>query len=114
MKESMRVLASVILLVLGAWLVAATFRAAEEPNGKALYAKRCVMCHGRDGKGFAAIKSQDFADPKWQAAVKDEELFDVIKNGKKDTHMPAFGDKLKDDEIGAVVAQIRTFNSKKN
>jgi mono/diheme cytochrome c family protein len=95
-------------------LAASTFRAAEEPNGKALYARRCVMCHGRDGKGFAAIKSQDFTDLKWQASVKDEELFNVIKNGKKDTHMPAFGDKLKDDEIGAVVAQIRTFNSKKN
>ncbi|MBI1940748.1 MAG: cytochrome c [Acidobacteria bacterium] len=113
MKLGTRVLASAIFLVVGAWTAAPTFQAAEEPDGKRLYMKRCVMCHGRDGKGFAAIKSQDFTDPKWQAAVKDEELFDITKNGKKGTHMPAFGDKLKDDEIRAVVAHLRTFSNKK-
>ena len=103
------------LILLGA--VTAAFAAgpqdAPPPSGQSLYRKRCVMCHGPEGKGFPAMKSQDFTDAKWQASVKDSEIFDVIKNGKKDTHMPAFGEKLKDDEIKLIVAHIRTLGGKK-
>jgi mono/diheme cytochrome c family protein len=71
------------------------------------------MCHGPEGKGFPALKSPDFTDPKWQASLKDKDLVEVIKNGKKETHMPAFADKLTDDEIKTVVAHIRSLGSKK-
>ncbi len=103
------------LVLLGAITaaLAAAPQDAAQPSGQSLYRKRCVMCHGPEGKGFAAMKSQDFTDPKWQASVKDKDLFDVIKNGKKDTHMPAFSDKLKDDEIKLVVAHIRSLGDKK-
>lgn len=101
------------LFVLGCVVSAFAFQAAPPPNGTSLYKRRCMMCHGADGKGFAAMKSPDFTDPKWQASAKDKELIEVIKNGKKGTHMPGFGDKLKADEIQAVVEYIRSFNSKK-
>jgi mono/diheme cytochrome c family protein len=71
------------------------------------------MCHGVDGKGFPAIKTPDLTDPKWQAANSDEEITEVIKNGKKGTPMPAFADKLKDEEIQMVVKFIRTLDSSK-
>lgn len=90
-----------------------TFQAAPPPDGKVLYARRCVMCHGPEGKGFPAIKSPDLTDPKWQASVKDKDIFTVIKDGKKDTAMKAFGDKLGDEEIQALVAHIRSLNSEK-
>lgn len=102
-----------ILFVLGCVASAFAFQAASRPSGQSIYKRRCMMCHGADGKGFSAMKSPDFTDPKWQASVKDKELIEVIKNGKKDTHMPAFGDKLKDDEIKAVAEYIRSFHSKK-
>lgn len=103
------------LILLGAVTaaLAAAPQDAAQPSGQSLYRRRCVMCHGPEGKGFPALKSQDFTDPKWQASVKDKELFEVIKNGKKDTHMPAFGDKLKDDEIKLIVAHLRTLGGKK-
>jgi len=86
----------------------------DEPDGGAIFKSKCSMCHGQDGKGFAAIKTPDFTDPKWQASVTDEQIFDTIKNGsKKNTMMVAFGSQLKDDEIHALVKQIRTFNSSK-
>ncbi len=113
MKRMMRISGLMLLAGAGLWLATPAFQAAEKPNGQALYARRCVMCHGRDGKGFKAMKTQDLTDPKWQASVKDEQIADIIKNGKKDTHMPAFGDKLNDEEIQAVVAHIRTLNSDK-
>jgi cbb3-type cytochrome c oxidase subunit III len=103
------------LMLLGAVTaaVAAGPQDTPPPSGQSLYRRRCVMCHGPEGKGFPALKSPDFTDPKWQASLKDKDLVEVIKNGKKETHMPAFADKLTDDEIKTVVAHIRSLGSKK-
>ena len=90
-----------------------TFQAAEKPNGAEIFRAKCAMCHGVDGKGFSALKTPDFTDPKWQASVKDSEILDAIKNGKKDTAMQGFSDKLSEKEILAVLAQVRTFAPKK-
>jgi cbb3-type cytochrome c oxidase subunit III len=103
------------LFVIGVAVLASALalRAAPEPDGAAIYKQKCVMCHGADGKGFPAIKSPDFTDPKWQASITDKEMVDAIKDGKKGTPMPAFAGKLKDDEIQALVTFIRSFNSAK-
>jgi cytochrome c oxidase cbb3-type subunit 3 len=70
------------------------------------------MCHGADGKGLPALKTPDFTDPKWQASTKDKEIREVIKNGKKGTMMVGFADKLKDQEVSAVIAYIRSLKKK--
>lgn len=88
-------------------------RAEEKPDGAEIFRAKCSMCHGVDGKGFSALKTPDFTDPKWQASVKDSEILNAIKSGKKDTAMPAFADKLSEKEILAVLQQIRSFNGKK-
>jgi len=113
MKSSMRVFASLLLTGIIALLTSAVVQAADTPDGAAVYKQKCQMCHGADGKGFPAIKTPDLTDPKWQASISDKEMTEVIKNGKKGTPMPAFADKLKDDEIQAVVKFIRTFDSSK-
>jgi cbb3-type cytochrome c oxidase subunit III len=82
-------------------------------DGAALFQQKCAMCHGADGKGFAAIKTPDFTDPKWQASVTDKAIAEVTKNGKKRTTMPAFGGKLKEEDIQALVRYIRSFDSSK-
>ena len=107
-----------VLLILAMTLVAfaavrVDLRGAPAADGAALYKKHCVMCHGADGKGFKALKAPDMTSPQWQASVKDEGIASVIKNGKKGTAMPAFGEKLTDDEIKALVAHIRSLNSSK-
>ncbi len=94
-------------------LVSSVLQAADKPDGSAIYKQKCSMCHGMDGKGFPAIKTPDLTDHKWQASNSDKEMTEVIKNGKKGTPMPAFADKLKEDEIQAVVKFIRTFDSSK-
>lgn len=94
-------------------LAGSGLRAEQKPDGKALFTgQACVMCHGQDGKGFAAIHTPDFTDPKWQASQSDKQIEDTIKNGKPNTAMKGFGDKLKEDEIDALVKYIRSFNSK--
>ena len=113
MKSSLRVSASLLLTGIIALLTSAVVQAADTPDGAAVYKQKCQMCHGADGKGFPAIKTPDLTDPKWQASISDKEMTEVIKNGKKGTPMPAFADKLKDDEIQAVVKFIRSFDSSK-
>jgi cytochrome c oxidase cbb3-type subunit III len=113
MKCSLQVFASLFLIGAIALPAGTVVQAAEGPDGAAIYKQKCQMCHGADGKGFPAIKTPDLTDPKWQASVTDKAMTEVIKNGKKGTPMPAFADKLKDDEIQAVVKFIRSFDSSK-
>ena len=84
---------------------------ADEVDGAALYKQRCSMCHGQDGKGISFMKTPDFTDPKWQSDRTDAQITDTIKNGKPDTAMKPYGGgaELKDDEIQALVKQIRAF-----
>jgi mono/diheme cytochrome c family protein len=105
-----RIAIGLLAIVAAACLANLTFaKASAEDNFK----EKCTMCHGPDGKGFAALKTPDFTDPKWQASVTDQHIADVIKNGKKDTAMKGFGDKLSPDEIKALVKYIRSLNSEK-
>jgi cytochrome c oxidase cbb3-type subunit 3 len=102
-------------LVVGAGLLVSSlaFQAAvPAADGAAIYKKNCMMCHGADGKGFPALKTPNFTDPKWQSSTKDNDMREVIKNGKKGTSMLAFGGQLKDEEISAVIAYIRSLKKK--
>lgn len=92
---------------------AALSMAADAPDGAALFKSKCSMCHGPDGKGYPAVKTPDFTDPKVQASLTDKQIADIIKNGKPNTMMMPFGNQLKDDEIDALVKQIRSFDSSK-
>ena len=87
--------------------------------GKAKYDANCVGCHGASGKGdgpaAAALnpKPQDYTDGKIMNPLKDQYLFDIIKNGGasmgKAAIMPASGKKLSDQEIWDIVAYIRSL-----
>jgi len=78
-------------------------------DGGDLFKQKCSMCHGADGKGFSALKTPDFTDPKVQASLSDQQIVDTIKNGKKGTAMPAFGDKLSDDQVQSLLKYIRSL-----
>jgi cytochrome c553 len=111
--RSFRTLA-VTLLALGsiAFAVSLSF-AAKAPNGADVFREKCTMCHGTDGKGYPAIKTPDFADPKWQAAHPDKELMSAIENGVKGTAMVSFKDKLSQQEMTILVKYIRSLGAKK-
>jgi cbb3-type cytochrome c oxidase subunit III len=86
---------------------------AEAVDAAAVYKKRCSMCHGPEGKGFSANKTPDFTSAEWQKAHTDEVITGVIKDGKKGTPMPAFGSKLSEDEVKAVVGHVRSLGAEK-
>ncbi len=117
------------LLVLGAagafwWVLrpsreAAVPAAAGPPDGRALYATHCAACHGTSGKGDgpdAALLRQEMPDFTNAAAMKqvdDVFLAEIIKKGGsqfgRSNAMPAWGMKLSDGEIRALVRYIRSL-----
>jgi cbb3-type cytochrome c oxidase subunit III len=78
-------------------------------DAKRLFARHCATCHGRDGQAetFKAKfnRARNLTDPAWQAEVSDERLFNSITHGRG--HMPAWGKKLSEAEIDALVAYVR-------
>jgi cytochrome c oxidase cbb3-type subunit 3 len=87
-------------------------QAGPAPDGGDLFKQKCAMCHGVDGKGYPALKTPDFTDPKVQASLKDKEIAETIKNGKKGKAMPRFADSLSDEQIHSLVTYIRSLEKK--
>ncbi|MGA3283366.1 MAG: cytochrome c [Verrucomicrobiota bacterium] len=76
----------------------------------------CAACHGKDGKGHTMmgrkLDIKDLTDPKVQASFDDAQAAKTIKEGVTENgkdKMKAFGDKFSDDEIKALVTQVRSF-----
>jgi mono/diheme cytochrome c family protein len=113
MRSTVRFLSAVLLAAMTLLWMAAAIPAPDKPDGATLFQQKCAMCHAKDGKGYSAIKTPDFTSPKWQADTSDKEIVETIKKGKNGTPMKAFGDSLKEDEIQALLEQIRSFNSEK-
>ena len=75
--------------------------------GRALYTKKCAMCHGADGVAKPTAKgSANLNDPEWQKATTDEAISDVIVHGKN--KMPKSAT-LKPEEVRSLIAYVRTL-----
>jgi cbb3-type cytochrome c oxidase subunit III len=81
----------------------------KELDANVLFEKHCDTCHGKDGraKTFKAKfnHARNLTDAKWQTEVSDERIFNSITNGK--SKMPAWGKKLSEAQINALVAYVR-------
>ena len=102
--------ALIAFVLLGA---AVTVQAAD---AKANWSKYCAKCHGIDAKANTKLgkklKMRDYTDPKIQANFTDEQALTAIKVGltDKDGNMRMdVAEGLKEDEMKALVAYIRTF-----
>ena len=85
-------------------------------DAKTNWSNNCTQCHGATGKGDTKmgkmLNAADLRDPKKQASFTDAQATAAIKDGVKQngkTTMKAFGGKLSDDEIKALVAYVRTL-----
>lgn len=76
---------------------------------KALWDSSCAKCHGRDGRSKTMkgkfTKARDLTEAKWQTDVSDEHMYNSIQNGRG--KMPAFGKKLSEAQIDALVGYVR-------
>ncbi len=86
---------------------------ANEIDTDVIYAEKCALCHGEDGKGTEAgigFGAKDFTDKEWQASRTDEEFTNSITNGNpENTNYIPFGGMLSEDEIKAMASYVRKF-----
>jgi mono/diheme cytochrome c family protein len=77
---------------------------------RALFAANCAGCHGRQGRGGAAI---GLADPVYLAITDDASIRKVTADGVRGTAMPAFaqsaGGMLTDAQIDVIRSGIRSW-----
>ena len=85
--------------------------------GEKTVTDRCVLCHGTggkgDGPGGAALnpKPRNWTDHTYMGTRTDDQLYDVIFNGKG--AMPAWGKLgiLQPKEIRSAIMKVRTFDT---
>jgi len=78
-----------------------------------IYAEKCALCHGDDGKGSPTgidFGVKDFTDAGWQGSRTDDDFVNSITNGKEENpnYIP-FGSMLSEEEIAAMAAHVRKF-----
>jgi mono/diheme cytochrome c family protein len=102
------------IVILTASILIAAPLAARAADAKTNWTNNCAQCHGAGGKGDTKmgkmLNAMDLTDPKKQASFTDAQATTAIKDGVKQngkTTMKAFGGKLTDDEIKALVAYVR-------
>ena len=82
-------------------------------DGHALYKKNCATCHRDEGTGGKitiegrTINPDNLTSDRKKSAT-DEKLHGWIANGVPDEGMPAFKEKLSDEQIIAIIKYIRT------
>jgi cytochrome c6 len=73
------------------------------------FGAQCAKCHGKDGRAHTTrgrlSHARDLTNASWQNEVSDERLFNSVSKGKG--KMPAYGKKLSDDQIDALVRYVR-------
>jgi len=80
-----------------------------------LFRNNCARCHGADGRADTPLgqthNTPDLTDAGWwqknAAIASSRSLTTIVRQGKGD--MPAFGEKLKPNEISGLVKQMRKF-----
>ena len=88
--------------------------AASIAEGRQIYVQNCASCHGISGRGDGPAgimlrpRPADFR-AHMAAGHTDPQLYGWVREGVDGTAMPAFGDKLSEEEIWHVVNFIRTF-----
>src|SRR5258708_4755677 len=81
-----------------------------------LYKTNCALCHSADGSGDSpsgkALHAKDLRSEEVQKQ-SDEALSEVITKGKGKGKMPAFGARIKPDDVKKLVAYLRELPRQK-
>jgi mono/diheme cytochrome c family protein len=77
------------------------------------FTRRCITCHGEDGRGKTShgvtMHAPDFTSDAWQNSITDEGIIEAIWNGRRGTSMAAWGRRLSPAEIASLVPYLRAF-----
>lgn len=103
----MRTIVSLFAIAATVGVVATVGLQAQGTDGKALYEKKCAMCHGKDGVAKKLGKgSADLNDPEWQETPLEDVIKDIVDGVGK---MKGYKDKLSEEEIKAIAEYCKTL-----
>lgn len=91
----------------------------EERQGKQVYTKYCVVCHGEAGEGDGfnsynlSTRPRDFTDAKYMNSMSDDRIAEAISQGGRGVNrlplMPSWGGRLTKREIQNTVSYVRAL-----
>lgn len=87
--------------------------------GRQLYAGLCASCHGANGVGdtsyreFLKTPPADLTDDEWVHGSSGAAMFDVIKHGRTETDMPAFGEQTTDERIWYLIHYVQYLGGRR-
>ena len=77
-------------------------------QGKSLYARKCSICHGKDGVAKKMVTgSANLNDPEWQEATSLEDIATVISEGRN--KMLPYKTKLTPTQIQQIAQYVKTL-----
>ena len=80
----------------------AAVHAGGDVDGEAVYKASCAMCHGAEG---AQMPNAPLFTTAFQTG---KDLKAIVTNGSPAKGMPAFGQKLKEEEIDSIVSFLKS------
>lgn len=110
----MRTFMIAVTLCVMSLMVGSMVFAADVANGKALYDKKCQLCHGPQGKGdgpTSKMLKPPPADLTSPASKKksDDELLQVIESGRPGTPMAGWKGTLSHEQMLDLLAYLRSL-----
>lgn len=78
--------------------------------GQILYESRCAVCHGKDGKGNAALRqaSRDLTSKPWRCGTDSSAIREMLLTGIPGKSHPTLK-QLPDDDLDRLVSYVRDF-----
>ena len=121
---AVRVVAGMLGLIAAGGMVFRELAAPEPPpaaiagdpvlvRGREIYRERCVSCHGPEGrgdgpiaKGLAGPAPRNLVADPWKHGDGPEQVLAVLRDGVKDSAMPAWGGTYGPEELRSVAAYV--------
>jgi mono/diheme cytochrome c family protein len=83
--------------------------------GRQLYQSNCAACHGAAGKGDGPLAAGlrpspgDFSEHMAAGKHTDGQIYTWVRDGVPNSAMPAWGERLSEEQLWQVVSYVRTF-----
>jgi mono/diheme cytochrome c family protein len=95
----------------------------EQRQGKYLFMKYCVVCHGTEGKGdgFNAYnldpRPRDLSDSVYMSALSDDRILQTVSGGgrsmNKSPFMPSWGGRISKEDLAYLVIYVRSLSARR-
>jgi len=80
-------------------------------NGRQVYTQLCLDCHGENGKGEGSLIGTSINNQHFLSVFSNEDIINMIENGRPDAKMPAYSFLEKGDREN-LVSFIRSWQTK--